>query len=426
MATMLKVEAEAEACCVCGGGGELLTPEEHDAATGGMQTPLRTMLQHLNNNKVVPEGRVCGPCAARAADAYELSCTLAARSAPPLADKIRALRRRLHELTQKIDVFIVVGGGAGAGYGEDDIIMVEKEALAAAAAADDDELEHARDARGDPVFQCSVCPLSFRRAAELRAHAATHPPDATHSCWVCGAQFAARDALRAHAAQHAAAGAGGADACALCGAAPASAAARRLHAAACAARCPACGAVAGSRAELAAHAAARHGRGAAPPLVCPACFRTFDAPDLLSAHVLRHRQAKQFVCGYAACVLRFASRANLMAHIRKCHAAEPPEPEPERPAEVACDHCDRTFASAAAMKRHAHTHQKAAALQYDDSQKAEMETEMEFIVTEAGEMEAVEGEEGEVEYLEVETLEDAELVLQQEDDKSAVVALQDY
>lgn len=40
--------------------------------------------------------------------------------------------------------------------------MVEKEALAAAAAADDDELERARNARGDHVYQCSVCPLSFQ------------------------------------------------------------------------------------------------------------------------------------------------------------------------------------------------------------------------------------------------------------------------
>lgn len=70
---------------------------------------------------------------------------------------------RLHELTQKIDVFIVVGGaGAGGSYSEEDIIMVERDTLAAAAAADDEDLERARNARGDSVYQCSVCPLSFQ------------------------------------------------------------------------------------------------------------------------------------------------------------------------------------------------------------------------------------------------------------------------
>lgn len=115
--------------------------------------------------QVVPDGRLCGNCAQRAAEAYEFSTALSTRSAPPLSEKIRALRRRLHELTQKIDVFIVVGGpGAGSSnaYSEEDIIMVEKDALAAATAADDEDLEHAKNAKGDTVYQCSVCPMSFQ------------------------------------------------------------------------------------------------------------------------------------------------------------------------------------------------------------------------------------------------------------------------
>lgn len=51
---------------------------------------------------------------------------------------------------------------AGGTYSEEDIIMVEKDALAAAAAADDEDLERARNARGDTVYQCSVCPHSFQ------------------------------------------------------------------------------------------------------------------------------------------------------------------------------------------------------------------------------------------------------------------------
>lgn len=70
---------------------------------------------------MVPEGRLCGGCARRAAEAHEFSLALGARAAPPLGDKLRALRRRLHALTQRIDVFIVVGGaGAQAGsYSEE-------------------------------------------------------------------------------------------------------------------------------------------------------------------------------------------------------------------------------------------------------------------------------------------------------------------
>lgn len=115
--------------------------------------------------QVVPEGRLCLNCIRRTIDSYEFSTALSSKGAPPLSEKIRALRRRLHELTQKIDVFIVVGGpgvNAGSTYSEEDIIMVEKDALAAAGAADDEDLEKARNARGDPVYQCSVCPLSFQ------------------------------------------------------------------------------------------------------------------------------------------------------------------------------------------------------------------------------------------------------------------------
>lgn len=104
-------------------------------------------------------------CIRRAIEAYEFSTALSTKGAPPLSEKIRALRRKLHELTQKIDVFIVVGGpgvNSGGTYSEDDIIMVERDALAAAAAADDEDLEQARNACGDTVYQCSVCPLSFQ------------------------------------------------------------------------------------------------------------------------------------------------------------------------------------------------------------------------------------------------------------------------
>ncbi|CAH2986500.1 unnamed protein product [Chilo suppressalis] len=203
---VLKIEQDVETCCLCGNTGELLSPEEHDTNTAPMQMPLRAMLLHLNNNKVVPEGRMCGDCIRRAIESYEFSSSLSSKGVPPLSEKIRALRRRLHELTQKIDVFIVVGGpGANAGgtYSEDDIIMVEKDALAAAAAADDEDMERARNARGDTVYQCSVCPHSFQRVSEYRAHMSQHPADALHSCWTCGAQFAAREALRDHADTHA-------------------------------------------------------------------------------------------------------------------------------------------------------------------------------------------------------------------------------
>lgn len=114
---------------------------------------------------MLPEGKLCTGCIRRALEAYEFSTALSARTAPPLSEKIRALRRKLHELTQKVDVFIVVGGpraNSGGAYSEDDIIMVDKDALAAAAAADDEDLEKARNACGDSVYQCTICPESFQ------------------------------------------------------------------------------------------------------------------------------------------------------------------------------------------------------------------------------------------------------------------------
>ncbi|CAH0758314.1 unnamed protein product [Diatraea saccharalis] len=303
-ATVLKIEHEAETCCVCGNTGELLSPEEYDA--GSNQLPLRAMLLHLNNNKVVPEGRFCTACIRRAVEAYEFSNSLSSKGVPPLSEKIRALRRRLHELTQKIDVFIVVGGpatNAGANYSEDDIIMVEKDALAAATAADDEDMECARNARGDTVYQCSVCPQSFQRVSEYRVHVGTHPADAVHSCWTCGAQFTTREALRDHAASHQ-------DlvplVCHLCSTTFQSESELRRHCAGCVGACPGCGVWAGERVALSAHVLSAHAQSA--PCVCASCFRTLDSPAALAAHMLRHRQARQYVCGYDGCILRFTTR----------------------------------------------------------------------------------------------------------------------
>ncbi|RVE43063.1 hypothetical protein evm_012294 [Chilo suppressalis] len=327
---VLKIEQDVETCCLCGNTGELLSPEEHDTNTAPMQMPLRAMLLHLNNNKVVPEGRMCGDCIRRAIESYEFSSSLSSKGVPPLSEKIRALRRRLHELTQKIDVFIVVGGpGANAGgtYSEDDIIMVEKDALAAAAAADDEDMERARNARGDTVYQCSVCPHSFQCVWELRRHEGT-----------------------------------------------------------CAGACPGCGAWIGDRVALSAHVLSTHARES--PCVCAACFRRLESPEALAAHMLRHRQAKQYVCGYDGCILRFGTRGNLMSHIRKCHAAAADDAPP---APTTCAVCARTFGSVAAMKRHARVHKRDQEQEVNDTKVEES---------------AMDGLEEEVEYLEVETLED--------------------
>lgn len=397
-AEVMKVEIEAETCSICGGSGDLVTPEEHDAGAPPMQVPLRAMLLHLNASKVVPDGRLCASCVRRAIESYEFSTALSNSGTQPLSEKIRALRKRLHELTQKIDVFIVVGGaGPDGSYSEEDIIMVERDTLAAAAAADDEELERGRNARGDHVYQCSVCPSSFPKPTEFRAHLATHPPDALHSCWTCGSQFATRVALKAHLSS----ACGAVLSCQLCGEGAGSAAELRRHSGQCAARCPACARTFTDRAALSAHAHSSHGRSAAPPHVCPACFRTCDTPELLSAHALRHRQAKHYVCGYDACILRFATRSNLLSHIRKCHAGELPDEEPtaaqrdQHAPTTTCEQCGRTFGSVAAMKRHARVHRSTQMNNTAAPQEEGQESQGEEV-------------EGEVEYLEVEELEEIE------------------
>ncbi|XP_072934076.1 uncharacterized protein [Epargyreus clarus] len=388
---VLKLESESETCAVCGGGGELLTPEEHDAGAPPLQAPLRSMLLHINNNKVIPDGRLCTSCIRRAIEAYEFSTTLGAKGTPPLSEKIRALRQKLHELTQKIDVFIVVGGpgmNSGGSYSEDDIIMVERDALAMAAAADDEDLEKARNACGDTVYQCTVCPLTFHRASEYRAHQSAHPAGARHSCWTCGAQFAARAALRDHARQHDLP----ADlTCHLCNTVFQNASELRAHTAssgACGSSCPACGAACGGRAALARHVAAAHA------LLCPVCFVRMPSRAHLAAHALAHRQADRFVCGYDACILRFANRSDLMSHIRKLHSGEAAPREEPPPSAVPCPHCTRTFGSVAAMKRHVRVHRRDRQPSQD---VAEWRMELEAL---AG------GEAGDVEYLELEALDD--------------------
>ncbi|XP_041972257.1 zinc finger protein 668-like [Aricia agestis] len=418
--TMIKQEGIGESCCICTGGGDLLTPEEHDAGAPPLQVPLRTMLLHLNNNKVLPEGKLCAGCIRRAIESYEFSTALG-QTHQPLSEKIRALRKKLYELTQKIDVFIVVGGpGTGSNsrgsYNEDDIIVVNKDALAAATAADDEESERARNARGDAVFQCSVCPQSFALASEYREHLASHPEDAKHSCWTCGAQFASKDALQDHSINHMTP----MDLiCQLCSIEFQSAAALRRHSVSCAARCPGCGAAAAGRAALAEHVRAAHAH--APPYVCAECFRPAPSADSLAAHALAHRRAERFVCGYDACVLRFPARADLLRHIRAAHAAVAAPPPPATapapaappPAPVPCDFCDRTFATAAAMKRHCRVHVKVNA---DESEwreaggaRAAVPAEgaagegQEMAVGDEGEEMAV-GDEEEVEYLEMEVL----------------------
>ncbi|CAH2052515.1 unnamed protein product, partial [Iphiclides podalirius] len=408
--TLMKVELESETCSICGTTGDLLSPEEHDAGSPPLQVPLRSMLLQLNNNKVVPEGRLCMECIRRAIEAYEFSTALNTKATPPLSEKIRALRRKLHELTQKIDVFIVVGGpgvNSGGSYSEDDIIMVERDALAAAAAADDEDLEQARNACGDTVYQCSVCPLSFQRASEYRAHIATHPGGARHSCWTCGAQFATRTALTEHSVLHAAQDLSG-SACRLCHTEFQSASELRRHEAACEARCPVCGVRCSSRSTLAAHAQSAH--SSAPPYLCAACFARFGSRELLAAHRLRHRHADRFVCGYDACILRFATRNDLLSHIRKSHGGagadsepeaeprpEPPSPprQPERTPSVACPHCPRKFGSVPAMKRHQRVHRNEIRVTHGG---------LDWQVDGDGEMETG----GEVEYLEMDALDDVD------------------
>lgn len=73
---------------------------------------------------------------------------------------------------QKIDVFIVVGGqnkDSGTMYNEDDIIMVDRDSLASAAAFDAEDLEKVKNAAGEFVYQCTVCPMSFKVWINLNA-----------------------------------------------------------------------------------------------------------------------------------------------------------------------------------------------------------------------------------------------------------------
>lgn len=79
----------------------------------------------------------------------------------------------------------------------------------------------------------------------------------------------------------------------------------------CGARCPACGLACGTRAALARHAAGEHA------LMCGVCFRRLPTRAQLAAHALAHRQADRFVCGYDACILRFANRSPPTPHSHK-------------------------------------------------------------------------------------------------------------
>ncbi|VVC88283.1 unnamed protein product, partial [Leptidea sinapis] len=205
--SVIKVEIETEVCSVCRRDGELMSPEEYDAEVPH-SVPLRTMLLHINNNKVIPEGKLCSNCIRRSIDAYEFSLALSAKTTPPLSEKIRALQKRLLELTEKVDVYIVVGGqgdNPGGSYSEDDIIMVDHESLKVATQLGDQELEKARNAAGELVYQCTVCPMSFEKVSEYQTHMTEHGELARHSCWTCGAQFTSAASLRTHMSQHKAA-----------------------------------------------------------------------------------------------------------------------------------------------------------------------------------------------------------------------------
>ncbi|CAH2208357.1 jg10864 [Pararge aegeria aegeria] len=120
----------------------------------------------------------------------------------------------------------------------------------------------------------------------------------------------------------------------------------RRHEASCAATCPVCSMRCGTRSALSTHARRMHARAA--PILCAQCFLVLPSLDSSAAHALTHRQADRFVCGYDACILRFATRNDLLAHIRKCHSGELVEvPDPAPPAQppppIACDHCGRTY-----------------------------------------------------------------------------------
>ncbi|CAK1552425.1 unnamed protein product [Leptosia nina] len=379
----MKVEVDSETCAICSSNSDsLLTPEEYDAGVVDVQTPFRAMLLQINNNKVIPEGRFCTNCIRRTVDAYEFSSVLSSKTAPPLSEKIRTLRKRLLELTEKIDVFIVVGGQNKV-YNEEDILMVERDALAKATELDNEEIERARNAAGVSVYQCTVCPMSFQTTSAYRNHLSTHGESARHCCWTCGAQFLSIEALRDHEILHQVNDRSLKN---LSRGTPV---------------CPLCSESFSTRAEVARHARVAH---PGPDVVCPVCLTVMTA-EQLPAHQLSHRQADRFVCSHDLCILRFPTRNDLMTHIRTCHAGASTkveeQNEPQAPTrsevekafvsdKVPCPNCDRSFGSVAAMKRHARVHRR------------DIPQDEEWLAPDVEELPPAE----DVEYLELETLDE--------------------
>lgn len=433
-------------CAICERkDNELMLISEYDRETPADEVSLENKLLSLSNNKPLPTEGICNKCVWTAKDAWNFQQKLlAANREPSLSDKVRILRQRLKQLTQKVDVFVVVGpensgenGNNSALYSEDNVIMIDKN-------IPDDPLteEYKLNENNIPekVYECSICHLDFSSRHACNAHLQTHPDDSPHACRECNKTFPSRGKWLDHKIKHRKNESRG---CNQCHRLFRTVGELRRHV--CDLCCPACQLTFDDRSDLSNHIRDNHGiPSKRKPYACHVCLQMFEEDYELSSHLKTHDQTKQFVCALEGCIMRFSTRVGLLMHIRKTHSKggalkcsmckesfgtteDLREHQQYVHRCIECEVCKRQFATVPALKRHQRVHDPNRKSK-NKNMDIKIKSSPEHVMSNQGLNEndlAVDGEEDmqvemleeDIEYLEMEELDGEEDALVSDDEK---------